>query len=89
MELFEVLSQYINIVTWGICLCIGYVFKNLIPQFPNKYIPLSMLILGVSINILILKEITPEIILSGMISGLSSTGGYELYKNGKKDNLCK
>ncbi|MBS6196143.1 MAG: phage holin family protein [Clostridiales bacterium] len=89
MELFEILTKYVNIVTWGICLCIGYVFKNLISKFPNKYIPLSMLILGVVINVLTLRKITPEIILSGMISGLSSTGGYELYKNWQKDNFYK
>lgn len=87
MDLFSTLSTYINIVTWGICLCIGYVTKNLISKIPNNYIPMIMLILGVLINVLVMRKITPEILLSGMVSGLASTGSYEVYKNWKNNNF--
>ena len=81
------LSDYIVLVVLGICLCVGYVIKTSITFIPNKYIPLIMLILGTIINVLInINNISAEVILGGMISGLASTGLYEAFKNllGKK-----
>ena len=75
------LNDYVVLVVVGICLCIGYVLKNSFPKLDNKYIPLIMAILGVVLNIWISKEITPDILLAGMISGLSSTGLHQLFKN--------
>ena len=75
------LNDYVVLVVVGICLCIGYVLKNSFPKLDNKYIPLIMAILGVVLNIWISKEITPDILLAGMISGLSSTGLHQSFKN--------
>ena len=75
------LNDYIVLVVVGICLCIGYVLKNSFPKLDNKYIPLIMAILGVVLNVWIAKEITPDILLAGMISGLSSTGLHQTFKN--------
>lgn len=78
----SVLTQYISIIVVGICLCVGYVIKNSLDFIPNKYIPLIMLVLGTVINVLInLTEINAEVILTGMFSGLASTGLYEMFKN--------
>ena len=78
----SVLTQYISIVVVGICLCVGYVIKNSLDFIPNKYIPLIMLILGFVINVLMnLNGINAEVILTGMLSGLASTGMYEMFKN--------
>lgn len=78
----SVLLSYINIVVLGICLCIGYVIKNSLDFIPNKYIPLIMLVIGVIANILMnFNNISAEIILAGMMSGLASTGLYEMFKN--------
>lgn len=75
------LLQYINLVTLGICLCLGYAFKN-IKRFNNQYIPAAMLVIGTIINILAnLPAINMAIILGGMISGLASTGLYEAMRN--------
>ncbi|BCK01704.1 phage holin family protein [Anaerocolumna chitinilytica] len=75
------LLQYINLVTLGICLCLGYAFKN-IKNFNNQYIPAAMLVIGTIINILAnLPAINMSIILGGMISGLASTGLYEAMRN--------
>ncbi len=75
------LLQYINIVTLGICLCLGYAIKN-IKRFNNQYIPVVMLVIGTIINILgNFPAISMTIILSGMISGLASTGLYEAMRN--------
>ena len=75
------LNDYVVLVVVGICLCIGYVLKNSFPKLDNKYIPLIMAILGVVLNVWISKEITPDILLAGMISGLSSTGLHQTLKN--------
>ena len=76
------LSDYLVLVVLGICLCVGYVIKYSLDFIPNKYIPLIMLILGTIINILInLPNISANVILGGMFSGLASTGCYELFRN--------
>lgn len=79
----SVLTQYLSIVVVGICLCVGYIIKNSLDFIPNKYIPLIMWVLGLVINILINLStgINAEVILSGLFSGLASTGLYEMFKN--------
>ncbi len=86
------LFGYINPLILGICLLVGFVLKEAFDKFPNKYIPLSALCMGTVIAILINLQsgINAEVILGGMISGLASTGLYELLRNtlnkdGKKD----
>ncbi len=79
----EFLQNYIVLVVVGICLCVGYVIKNFIPTDKvNKYIPLVMAILGVGVNIWANGwSITPQVLLGGLISGLASTGMYEMLRN--------
>ena len=75
------LIEYASPVIVGICLCVGYVIKTSIPKIDNKYIPLIMAILGLILNVWINLNITPEIMLGGMFSGLVSTGLHQVYKN--------
>lgn len=77
------LTETVNVVILGICLCVGYVIKNLINTNDfNKYIPLIVLILGTFLSIVSnLHNITLDVILTGMVSGLASTGMYEMFKN--------
>lgn len=77
------LFEYINPLILGICLLAGYVLKTAFDWFPNKYIPLTALCMGTIIAILINMEsgINAEVILGGMISGLASTGLYEMLRN--------
>lgn len=75
------LLGYINIIVWGMCLCIGYVLKSMLTKFPNRFIPLSMLIIGVLISVILNKSSSPDVILNGMLSGLMSIGSYEVFKN--------
>lgn len=80
----EFLLNYINLVTLGICLCLGYAIKNakLFEKIGNQYIPLAMLSVGVIINIFANKNnMSSSIILEGMVSGLASTGLYEMLRN--------
>ena len=74
------ISEYAVPVIVGICLCVGYVIKTSFSSIDNKYIPLIMVILGVALNIWINMNVTPEIILAGMFSGLASTGLHQAFK---------
>ncbi len=78
----EFLNDYLVLIVVGICLCVGYVIKNLIPSEQiNRFIPLIMAVLGITLNIWLNSfEITPVIILGGLVSGLASTGMYELFR---------
>lgn len=78
----EILSNFTNILIVGICLCVGYVIKHSLDFIPNKYIPLIMACLGLTLSICTnLDKISLEVILMGLFSGLASTGCYEAFKN--------
>lgn len=86
----EFLNDYFVLVVVGICLCVGYVIKHLIPgEKVNRFIPLAMSLLGVVLNVWLSKTITPEVLLGGLVSGLASTGMHQLFKQfveGGKNN---
>lgn len=76
------LTEYAVPIIVGICLCVGYIIKNMIPSDGiNKYIPLIMGALGVALNVWINLGITPQILLGGLFSGLASTGMHQVFKN--------
>ena len=77
------LLEYINLPILGICLMVGYVLKTAFVKFPNKYIPLAALTLGTIIAIVVNVKsgINIDVVLGGMISGLASTGLYEMLRN--------
>lgn len=77
----EFLNDFMLPVVLGICLCVGYIVKKWISDIENKYIPTIVAIVGVVLSIWISKwTVTPEVILSGLISGLGSTGMHQLFK---------
>ena len=78
----EFLAGYVVLVVVAICLCIGYIIKHSISFIPNKYIPLILGVLGIILNIWINGwQLTPEILLGGLASGLASTGTHELIRH--------
>lgn len=77
----EFLNEFIMPVVLGICLCTGYVVKKWIKDIDNKYIPTIVSVIGVFLSIWINKwTVTPDTILTGLISGLSSTGLHQIFK---------
>ena len=77
----EFLNQFSIPVIVGICLCVGYILKNVVTTDKvNKFIPLIMGILGLGLNMWINLGVSPEIILGGLVSGLASTGLYEAFR---------
>lgn len=77
----EFLNDYIVLLVVGICLCVGYVIKHVVPSDDvNRFIPLIMAVLGVLINTWLNGwMITPEVLLGGLASGLASTGMHQLF----------
>ena len=78
----EFLNDYLVVIVVGICLCIGYVIKHLIPTDKvNRFIPLIMAVLGVGMNVWLNGfTFSPEILLGGLASGLASTGMHQMFK---------
>lgn len=69
------LTEYMVPVIVGLCLCVGYVVKHWIKDVDNKIIPTLCAVLGVLVAVWInWGSITPDTILSGLFSGLASTG---------------
>ena len=82
MDNITFLTEFAVPIIVGICLCVGYIVKNMIPSDGiNKYIPLIMGALGVALNVWINLGITPQILLGGLFSGLASTGLHQVFKN--------
>lgn len=87
----EFLNTYMMPIVVGICLCIGYVIKKWIKDVDNKYIPTLVAVVGIVLALWINAwQLTPEVILSGLVSGLASTGMHQLFKqyieSGENDN---
>lgn len=75
------LSEYLVLVIVGICLCIGFIVKKWIKDVDDKFIPTICAVLGVFLAIWLNGwTVTPAIILSGLLSGLASTGLHQLFK---------
>lgn len=78
----QFLTEYAMPMVVGLCLCVGYLIKQSLPFISNQYIPLIVAVLGVGANIWIYElSISPDIVLGGLVSGLVSTGCYEMFRN--------
>ena len=77
----DFLNDFMIPVIIGVCLCVGYVVKHWIKDVDNKIIPTLCAVLGVVVAVWInWGNITPEVILSGLMSGLASTGLHQAFK---------
>ena len=77
----EFLNDYMIPVIIGICLMVGYIVKHWIKDVDNKIIPTLCAVLGVLLALWMnWGNITPEAVLSGLASGLASTGLHQAFK---------
>lgn len=77
----DFLNEYCAPIIMGICVCIGYIIKHAVPTDKiDRFIPLIVGILGVGLNIWLQMSVTPTVVLTGLVSGLSSTGMYEAFE---------
>ena len=83
----SVLAQYLNVLIVGICLCVGFVIKKWVKDVDNKYIPTIVALLGLILSVAT-NGLSLEFILSGMLSGLASTGLHQAFTQfiGKKED---
>lgn len=77
----SVISNYLVVAVILVCCCIGYVIKTSLDFIPNKYIPLIMACIGVVLNYFIAGYFNVNILLGGVLSGLSSVGLHQAFKN--------
>ena len=79
----EFISEYISVIALVAALCVGYILKNMVPNDEiNKFIPLIAAVVGLVICLWEANWVaTPEIVVTGVVSGLASTGLYEAFKN--------
>ena len=79
----DIIDTYIVPVVLIICLCVGYVLKNLVPtEKVNRYIPLVVATLGVVISVWNAGFVfTPTTVVTGLVSGLASTGMHQAFKS--------
>lgn len=75
------LTEYMAPVIVGICLCVGYVLKHWVNDVDNKIIPTVCAVIGALLAVwLNWPSVTPDVILTGMASGLASTGLHQAVK---------
>ena len=77
------IEKYIVVLVVVGCLALGQILKRLMPKKAiNRYLPLIMGIVGVILNVwLNTWALTPNTLVEGLVSGLASTGMFELGKN--------
>lgn len=76
------LSGYWAPMIAGICLCVGTMIKKWMPDAGYKYIPTINGLMGLLLSIWMAGwTVTPDVILTGLFSGLASTGLYEAFRN--------
>ena len=78
----EFLVEYFAPVIVGLCLCVGFVVKKWVADVDNRFIPTICAVLGVGLAIWInFPTVTPEVVLTGLFSGLAATGLFEAFRN--------
>lgn len=75
------LNEYMVPVIVGLCLCVGYVVKKWVQDVDNKYIPTLCAALGAILAVwMSWPQVEPDVLLTGMVSGLASTGLHQAFQ---------
>lgn len=82
----EFLQTYFNLLIVGCCVVVGYVWTTLTnPEDKSRrFIPLVMAVLGIALACIDSGGVSVEIMLSGAVSGLASTGCESFYHSAQK-----
>ena len=82
MDIQPIIQNNVQHIIVAICFFFFFILKHSISYVNNKYIPLIVGTLGVIINVWQNNwNLTPEILIAGLASGLASTGVWEAVKN--------
>lgn len=71
--------DYINIITVLACLLVGFIIKKWFDDLDNKWIPTIVFVIGIVLQFAS-AGVSIENFVIGGISGLSSTGLHQLFK---------
>lgn len=77
MDLEFIVNMYIPVVM-VICLCVGFIMKKFLPT-DNKFIPLTLAILGAVIACVYSREVAIDHIAAGMVTGLAAVGLHQVF----------
>lgn len=80
------MSEFMAPVIVGICLCVGYIVKKWVKDLDNKFIPTICAVLGVLLAFWMHGSFTADTILTGLFSGLASTGLHQMFKQYIKED---
>lgn len=75
------ISNFIIILPCAAALVLGFLVKHAIPAIPNRFIPLICAIIGLGVNIWVNMSFSPEILVTGLVSGVAATGMFEMVRN--------
>ena len=89
MDITTMIQEFIMPIALVGCFALGAALKSM-ELFPDKYIPLAMLICGACIAPLVTGDWSAQTIMIGAISGWASTGLHQTFKQlNKKDGNLK
>lgn len=75
------ITEYISPIALVICLAVGFIVKYCIAKPKvDRFIPCIVAVLGIVIVAWAEMSFTPGVVAAGLISGLASTGLYEVFK---------
>ena len=80
MDFTTLLNDHFETVVVLACLIVGYLIKHTFEFIPNKYIPMTLALLGGGLNALV-NGVSVDSIVYGAFMGLASTGFYEMFRN--------
>lgn len=75
----EFIAEYFIPIVLVACLVVGYIMKNFMPT-DNKYIPLTLAIIGAVLGCWSNQSVTLVSIVGGAVSGLSAVGLHQVFK---------
>lgn len=76
----QISGEYISPLILVICFCVGHLIKCSFDFIDNRYIPMIVALVGVGMSVW-QDGVNPKAIACGLVSGLASTGAFELLKN--------
>lgn len=79
MDLSYLTQMYIPAIM-AFCLVVGYILKNWIKDVDNKIIPTVLAFLGAVAACVYVRDVSVDMIVSGAITGLASTGLHQAFK---------
>jgi len=63
----------------ALCIAFGFVLKTY-KYFPDKYIPIALVCVGITVNCLTNESFSPINVFAGVLVGILAVGGHQLIK---------